>query len=596
MSLSTNRVLSCLGALALIIAFAAGCSKLPKSTPEMPVLRVQIVDEGGKPVKGVRATATRVEIAEDGRIVQGLGEPRKLKASDKNGYMMVVGRGDIFETGPLEWEINDKVRRGFGYRLTLWGKDVLPTNFASRFSAFPGSITVQTPVEMYLKLDGPTVKGKPTIAAAAESNLALSKKAAKTHKLQKIAKNLWKVRVKTGEQYVIGWLAGKRMWGYLSPEFKAERDKTVVFSPGMPATLQYSVADVPSEVAHAPYKLELAKPAPAKDNKDSTIAVPAGTQHSDAGTTITIKNLAGGSYKLTALHQPAKGIAAVFPYLDDSRTIMLKPGIDNVIAAEYPRRATSTGEGEVTISGTLMRAGGDIVTSATIQLRAYNALGELEKSVYYPDTKTDAEGRFSFAGVTPKFNYVVSAAQVGESSVQARLSAATLKDTKHPEVTLVAGVPRMEFRPRGQAPELTLTLADGTTERLSKYLGKTVLLAVWERSSPSSVSGLALVDKFAGIPRERTDLVFIAVNTDSSRDVWQEALQKYPTKNIIQGWLDLRNNTNRINEELPYYVLIDQHGVVRGTSPDFDIETELLRMGYRPKPPATPTPAARKPN
>ncbi|MCC6547903.1 redoxin domain-containing protein [Candidatus Sumerlaeota bacterium] len=595
MRVSTNQSLTLIGVITFLLAVFTGCGSLPKSTPDMPVIRVQIVDENGNPLKGVRATATRVEISEDGRVLQGLGEPRRLKASDKQGIMMVVGRGDVLGAGPLEWEISEKTKRGFGYRMTLWGKDILSTNVSSRFSSFPRTITVQTPVDMQLKLDGKTVSGKPTIAAADESELALTKKAEKSLRLKKTGKDTWTVRVKDGQKYVIGWLAGKRMWGYLSPEFAAERGKTVVFSPGLPATLQYSVVDVPSEVSVAPYSVGIAKAVEA-NNKEKTSPPPKGTQRSDTPTTVTIKNLAGGAYQLAALHQPVRGVAPEFPYLDDSRTIMLKPGIENIITAEYPKRVVEGGEGDVTIKGVLLRKGGDVVTSTTIQLRAFNALGEPEKSIYYPDVKTDPEGRFSFAGVSPKFNYIVSAPQVGEGSVQAKLSAATLRDDKNPEVMLVSGVPRMEFRPRAQAPEVSLTMQDGGTMRLSKYLGKTVLLMVWERSSQSSLASLKKMDEFAAIPRDRTDLVFLALNTDSSSDAWRDALEKYPTKGIQHAWLDLRTNENRISEDLPYFVLIDQFGVVRGTSPDFDINTELLRMGYRPKPPATPASAPKKAN
>ncbi|MEO8376628.1 MAG: hypothetical protein ABI579_03070, partial [Candidatus Sumerlaeota bacterium] len=418
---------------------------------------------------------------------------------------------------------------------------------------------------------------------------------AKEFHLKKSARNMWKVRVKSGDEYVLGWLAGKRMWGYTSPSFKAERDKTVVFSPGMPAKLQYSVIDVPNDINVAPYKLNVTKAAKVK-KEEKQIPVPAGLQESDQATTITIENLAGGTYQVAAVNQPPGGLTPVFPYLDDTRTIMLKPGIDNVITAEYAKRGAVVEEDGVTINGVLLKAGGDVVTSTTIQLRAYNALGEPEKSVYYPDVKTDMEGRFSFTGVTPKFNYVVSAPQVGESSVQSKLSASTLKDSKHAEITLVAGVPKMDIRARAQAPEMELTLANGETTRLSKYLGKTVLLMAWERSSQASVAALKKLDEFASIPRDRTDIVFIALNTDSSRDVWMEALKKYPTRNVQHAWLDLRTNDHRINEESPYYVLIDQYGVVRGISPGFDMETELLRMGYRPKPPATPAPAPKKTN
>ena len=113
MSLSTNRVLSCLGALALIIAFAAGCSKLPKSTPEMPVLRVQIVDEQNRPMFAL-ASAQLQPYAQD--ILREIapvlnGMPNRISLAGHTDATPFAGGGKSYSNWELSADRANAARR-----------------------------------------------------------------------------------------------------------------------------------------------------------------------------------------------------------------------------------------------------------------------------------------------------------------------------------------------------------------------------------------------------------------------------------------------------------------------------------------------------
>jgi hypothetical protein len=130
---------------AVLLACLSACGSAPKSRPDMPIIRVQVVNDQGEPLKGIRATATRSEVSEDGRVVRFLGEPRRVGPSDKDGFINLVGRDPREGDGPMEWEIDDRTKESYGYRVSLWGKDVLPTNLSARFSSFPRRLEVKTP-------------------------------------------------------------------------------------------------------------------------------------------------------------------------------------------------------------------------------------------------------------------------------------------------------------------------------------------------------------------------------------------------------------------------------------------------------------------
>ena len=87
MSLSPAVRVPLLALLAIALTLVTACGSAPKSRPDMPIIRVQVVNEKGEPMSGVQATATRSEVTEDGRVARFLGEPRKVGPSDKDGFL-----------------------------------------------------------------------------------------------------------------------------------------------------------------------------------------------------------------------------------------------------------------------------------------------------------------------------------------------------------------------------------------------------------------------------------------------------------------------------------------------------------------------------
>jgi hypothetical protein len=593
MRLMSSLRLPLLALAAVLLACLSACGSAPKSRPDMPIIRVQVVNDQGEPLKGIRATATRSEVSEDGRVVRFLGEPRRVGPSDKDGFINLVGRDPREGDGPMEWEIDDRTKESYGYRVSLWGKDVLPTNLSARFSSFPRRLEVKTPVEVYIRLDGETVKGKPKIAVAEKSSDALTKKPKSEFKLKKEADGLWKVRLKSGTEYVIGWIAGEKMYGYLSPPFKATKDQVVSFSPGLPASVEYTTLNVPGEVHADPFQVELLRKA-MTDKEPQFIAVPGKVEVLDGVTTCTIEKLAGGEYKLTAKYVPPFGAEPELPYLADAREITVEPGQVNQVEAIHPIIDREVEEGDVAIRGSLMGTGGVAIPKGTIQLRLYDDEGKLDSSIYYDDVKVDEEGKFEFTGLSPKYSYLVSSPDAAGTSVQTIISKDSFKENDSVEVTLMVGVSRRLFRERGTIEDLALTYADGTTGTPAEFDGKTVVVLIWTGWNKPSRAAMARLDKQAAIKRDRDDLLFLGLSIDSGEQAWKQTLKDVPTPSVKQAWFNPKDNAERISEVLPYYLIIDQHGIVKKLGADVDVENELLRMGYRPKKPDAPVPAKKK--
>lgn len=557
----------------------------------MPMLRVQLVSEDGTPLKGVRGTVTRVEMSDDGRIIGNAGEPYRVKRSDENGMINLIGREMVGDDAPMEWQVTDAIRGSYGYHVAFEGKKSLPTKVAARYGSFPQRVVVRGPVEIFFRLDGETVAGKPKVAPATEIASALTKNPKSSIKLKKVGRDLWKADLIKGEQYVVGWIGGKNLFGYLTPVFRANAGLEVPLTPGEPATLEYVMSEIPSDIDAVPAKIALRRKVET-GAEPQYIDVPWKLLPADSATTYTITNVAAGTYELSAVHYSPFGATLPFPYLRDRRDITLRPGTTNVVVAEYPVRDETIEEGDVVIKGTLFRAGGAALGDRTIQLRPFDEKGPVFER-YYPETKTDFEGQFEFAGVSPLYNYTLQSPDAAGTSVQVVISAETFKESKTVDVAMVQGAPRIEFSPLAPVPEMAVDYADGKPGLLSELKGNTVLVMFWAGWHVPSRRALTRLNDYAAIPKSKDNLVVMAVNLDAERNSWMRMIKDTPTPALRHAQFSHRRNMFRVQEALPYFVLVDEYGTVRRAGA-FDVDEELLKMGYREKEKEPVKPPARR--
>lgn len=118
------------------------------------------------------------------------------------------------------------------------------------------------------------------------------------------------------------------------------------------------------------------------------------------------------------------------------------------------------------------------------------------------------------------------------------------------------------------APDFELPTLDGTTQRLSDYRGKVVVLNFWTKSCRPCLEEMPALADFARILKDQGDLELITVSTDESaqdaRDTLASVLNGQPAPFVT--FIDSENEVvaERYGTKLyPETWFIDKEGVIR---------------------------------
>lgn len=262
-------------------------------------------------------------------------------------------------------------------------------------------------VEVLLQLEGKTVWGKPKVVPADKVFDALSGNAAQHYELRSVGKGRWSVKLPEGEQCVIGWLAGKRMFGFLSEPFEARQGRVVSFSPGMPATFEYDLSNPPESIPCFPARVTLMK------KIGDTYLSWGGHRDLKKPGFAKIGKIASGEWMIDAQKNGLKTPNELrLPFFWDKRAVTIRPGEVNRFQAIGPVIDRTVEAGDVTIRGKLVDGDGKGVAGQEIRLillevPARDPSYSKGCQYFYPAQTTGSDGSFEFKGVDPNYLYQV---------------------------------------------------------------------------------------------------------------------------------------------------------------------------------------------
>jgi thiol-disulfide isomerase/thioredoxin len=430
----------------------------------------------------------------------------------------------------------------------------------------PVDKTDSTPkVKVTLRLEGQTIKGKPKVVYAENSWQALYEKPTGTSvNLEETEQDIWIGYCIEGREYVVGWIVGKnKLFGYCSKPFIAARDMEVTFSPGMPATIEYNLANPPKGVKAVPAKVLLLREI-TKDGKRTFVSFM--SKKINRPGILRITGLAAGRYMISArTSDMEKYLESRTPVLyPEDREVEIMPGSVNRFEPNYPEIDKTIEKGDVTIRGTLYGSNGKLLANKMVHLAPQNGL---HLSLYYPASTTDSKGKFEFVGVRPNIQ-----AYVFFDKTSVFLGKESMTEGSFVSVDIVVGLKALALDVGKPVENLIIDWKEGGSGKLSDLAGKTLVVDVWATWCAPCIRALPELNKLAEELTNNSNLVFIALNIGFVRDTWEEMVDKTGWKSLRHGWLDRKKNPFYIDKPIPYWMIIDKDGVIRADGSGLDIK------------------------
>jgi thiol-disulfide isomerase/thioredoxin len=424
------------------------------------------------------------------------------------------------------------------------------------------------------KLVGKTLPGTPKVVPAHNASHALFERLGISYDIKQIDEKTWIGPLMLENTYVIGWIVeDKKLFGYCSEPFKATKDIEVEFSPGLPATLEYTVSAPPEDIEAFP--AEFIIPIRTISNGNETYLSWGVNEKIDEPRVIKIEGLAAGTYRLSAYSNNLNEfLNARIPFLYDRRNIEIKSGTSNKYKIIYPEIDTEVEENDVTIRGTLYDINKQPFANQTVKLIPYdNNLNEQMLNLYYPNCTTDPNGKFEFVGVRPNIN-----ATLNYKYTSILLLNESLTEGATISADILIGLDTLPLIFEQPMQNLVIDFKDEGDGKLSDFTGKTVVVDFWATWSDSCKKRAAELNSLAEQFSERSDIVFIELSIDYDRAVWEQAVDESGWKQLRHGWLDPKKNIYVLNQKIPCSMIIDKKGILRAADIELDIKPELEKI------------------
>jgi len=443
-------------------------------------------------------------------------------------------------------------------------------------------------VEITLKLEGKTVPGKPKVVSAENTSDALFEKTSGTPlDLKKTTESTWMCYAVEGQKYVIGWIAkkgwfGKRskMFGYCSEPFTAREGLTVKFSPGMPATFEYDLRNPPKGVKATP--AEVSMPIEIISDGKRNFLSWGGRQEIKRPGILRITGLAAGKYKISARKSDSEDFLK--PVLYENREIEIMPSSANRFEPNYPEVDSIVEKGDVTIRGTLYGPDRKPLANKTVHVFALGKYG-FDRSLYYPASTTDSNGRFEFVGIRPN-----SLVYVSYENTSICLGKESLVENASVSADIVVGLKKLPVAIGKPVQEIIIDWKEGNTGKLSDLAGKIVILDVWATWCAPCIRAFPELNSLASEFSSDSDFVFVALSIDYDEAVWEKMVDESKWNAFKHGRLDRKKNSFVFNKPIPYSMIIDKNGVLFAEGNGLDIRLELDKLAKASDQPSTKTP------
>lgn len=525
---------------------------------EMKILK--IIDEQDQTIKSVQCMVRN----SSGSITW---EKSKIKA----GIVTV----DIEE---LKESTTKKVN---GLEMLLMADGYGPEFLRYRFEQIPAEIKLEKSVRVILEKKNKTVAGKPVILPGEyiEEVLYTSRISKHPLRLKKIDSNKWECDLKKGEEYLIGWKAEegwftKKFHGYCSEPFIAEKDGQIVnFEPGMPVTFKYDLSKAPKflNIKKYPVNIRLDKAGP--DGGKLHIS---SVEIKRPGMAC-IPGIAAGNYHLTAYSRPGN---ATIPQISDRRVITIKPGKECVIEPVYPVLDTTAEPGDVSIKGVVLDAEQKPIPNKQVSFwmwRHNENKTLITSDIFYKPAKTDSEGKFEFKGVLPGRHIQLEC--MGKSLFLAKGS--FLKNAEV-NVAFVIGQ-KIEKISVGKPFVFPIVRLENNKKKyLNEFKGKIIVLDIWASWCSPCIRSMPKLSELAK-QMQSENVKFVTIGTGNDQQAWKNRLDENGWQFLLHTWLDdtINNHAFQFNGSIPFYVIIDQEGIVRAAGNDVDMRGIIREIQER---------------
>lgn len=424
-------------------------------------------------------------------------------------------------------------------------------------------------VMVTLKKEGKTVTGTPVIEP--ESCLIRLLRSSDEHeiKLNQIDLDEWQCQLAKNESYVIGWKSTggwfrKIILAYNSEPFTASKDGLKVsFSPGLPATFEYDLSNLPKHVREFPVRVTLYK----KSNND-IISIPQLTKVVRRPGVARISNLAGGKYYLEVSNAPMKHQHR--PYIQDKRMITIEADKLNRFQPVLPVLDTKIEPEDVTIQGKVFDAFGNPLSGKNVTLQVFGKNRLPQRELYYDNIKTNSVGFFSFKGVVPYRDVYIFC-----ENEAVFLTRDNFREKDIISVNVIIGNKVIQCVPGEPFATLTLAGLDGDIISVESHKGNIVVYDFWATWCGPCYKALDRLNSLAKEPIFK-EVLFVAICIDNSPDQWRKKLAKQKWNALSHGWFNpQKNNLKYDMSAIPFYVVVNQNGIVKSAGSALNIQAEI---------------------
>jgi thiol-disulfide isomerase/thioredoxin len=570
----------------VIVVLASVFAVLPAVSEGEPSVQIQVTDQDGQPLSGVVGSQI-IELIERASTVRSIGP------SDANGFLLV------YEGIELIWPDN-RGRSTDEFRHEFWiaGKTYGLRRVIDQDQPFPERLLLVPSADVVIRAAGPTLPGFYPVIAPLERSRDALRNSDKFGKPEPVKNSdlAWSVSLLDDEIYVIGWidsepptLPGKppheqpisRMYGFISHPFVASPGKEVVIEPGLPTSITYDMQNAPNEMNIFPARVQLALEYRWKDT-DYFMRLPNEGVVLEGPGQARFDRLAGRTWRLHAEHS-AGGNSANHPepFLYDTRSFDVPSGEKFLVSPAYPVVDTTIKPGDRTITGAVVDQAGNALSDLPVWVEPWSKYVDQRYGAFRPSVRTDNGGRFKLEGLSLDNKYHVhSAASDDEHSYtpvgDAAYSADGVADIR---IIIKGDRSQRSRRPRVGKPldGLIIQWEDGEVSSLEQFKGKKVLIDVWATYCKPCIEAFPEYDALAKQYESDSNIVFLALSTDSGSQMWKTFLSENDLPNLRHGWIDPLQNSIQF-PGLPHRVVIDPEGNVVVVGTDVVFET-LLSSG-----------------
>jgi thiol-disulfide isomerase/thioredoxin len=400
-------------------------------------------------------------------------------------------------------------------------------------------------------------------------------------RVKKVSSDKWECDLKRGQEYVIGWKVkagwfSKKFHGYFSEPFIAERDGQIVnFEPGMPVTFKYDLSNAPEflDIKKYPVKVKLDRAGPDGEKLQFSF-YGEGTVEINKPGIGQIPNLAAGAYYLTAFSSPGN---YAIPHIADRRQITIKPGNECRIEPLYPVLDKTIEPGDVSIKGVVFDAGQNPIADEQVFLwmQRYDEKGALINSdIFYEPVVTDSKGIFEFKGIEPGRN--ISIKCLKEEKV---FSKGSFPENAKVDVSFVIGQKAEPATVGKPFIYPNVRLGNDKKKCLDEFKGKIIVVDIWASWCPPCIGSMPKLNELAKQMRSE-NIQFVTLSVDEDQRAWKNMLAENNWQFLLHTWFDNAINNHKPGHKgsIPFYVIIDQQGVVISAGNRINIKREIGKL------------------